>query len=97
MDFFGTQETILWYKNASKICFLYKTAFVKLKIKNNCNKSLMKHIQNSQKPCNKKIHTSLWILYLKKKIHEAKVSRLLPNVCDFQKENHTLGCVFKNQ
>jgi hypothetical protein len=28
---------------------------------------------------------------LKKKIHEPKVSRLLPNVCDLQKENHTLG------
>jgi hypothetical protein len=28
---------------------------------------------------------------LKKKICEPKVSRLLPNVCGFQKENHTLG------
>jgi hypothetical protein len=27
---------------------------------------------------------------LKKKIRDPKVSRLLPNVCDFQKENHTL-------
>jgi hypothetical protein len=25
-----------------------------------------------------------------------KVSRLLPNVCDFQKGNHTLGYEFKN-
>jgi hypothetical protein len=33
---------------------------------------------------------------LKKKICEPKVSRLLPNVCDFQKENHTLGYGFKN-
>jgi hypothetical protein len=27
---------------------------------------------------------------LKKKIREPAVSILLPNVCDFQKENHTL-------
>ncbi len=32
---------------------------------------------------------------LNKKIQEPKVSRLLPNVCDFQKENHTLGYGFK--
>jgi hypothetical protein len=28
---------------------------------------------------------------LKKKICEPKVLRLLPNVCDFRKENHTPG------
>jgi hypothetical protein len=33
---------------------------------------------------------------LKKKIREPKVSRFLPNACDFQKENHTLGYGFKN-
>jgi hypothetical protein len=27
---------------------------------------------------------------------QPKVLRLLPNVCDFQKENHTLGDGFKN-
>jgi hypothetical protein len=32
---------------------------------------------------------------LKKKIREPKVSRLLPNVCDFPEENHTLGYGFK--
>jgi hypothetical protein len=32
---------------------------------------------------------------LMKIILEPKVSRLLPNVCDFQKENHTLGYGFK--
>jgi hypothetical protein len=32
----------------------------------------------------------------KKKICESKVLRLLPNVCDFQKEDHTLGYGFKN-
>jgi hypothetical protein len=45
----------------------------------------------------RKINTSLWIFkILRKEIREAKVSRLLPNVCDFQKENHTLGYGFKN-
>jgi hypothetical protein len=33
---------------------------------------------------------------LKKTIREPEISRLLPNVCDFQKENHTLGYGFKN-
>jgi hypothetical protein len=33
---------------------------------------------------------------LKKKIREPKALKLLPNVCDFQKENHTLGYGFKN-
>jgi hypothetical protein len=33
---------------------------------------------------------------LNKKIREPKVLRLLPNVCGFQKENHTLGYGFKN-
>jgi hypothetical protein len=33
---------------------------------------------------------------LEEKICEPKVSRLLSNVCDFQKENHTLGYGFKN-
>jgi hypothetical protein len=42
----------------------------------------MKHIQNNQK--------SKGFKNLKKKIHEPKVSRLLPNVCNFQKENHIL-------
>jgi hypothetical protein len=33
---------------------------------------------------------------LKKKICEPKVSRVLPDVCDFLKEHHTLGYGFKN-
>jgi hypothetical protein len=33
---------------------------------------------------------------LNKKICEPKVSRLLPNVCEFQKENHTQRYGFKN-
>jgi hypothetical protein len=32
----------------------------------------------------------------KKKISEPKALRLLPNVCDFQKEKHTLGYGLKN-
>jgi hypothetical protein len=43
------------------------------------------------------IHTSLWILKIsRKKSKEPKVSRLLPNVRDFQEEIDTLGYVFKN-
>jgi hypothetical protein len=39
-----------------------------------------------------KIHTSLWILKIsRKKSKELKVSRLLPNVRDFQEEIDTLG------
>jgi hypothetical protein len=33
---------------------------------------------------------------LKKKIRGPKVSTLLPNVCDLQKENHTLGYGLEN-
>jgi hypothetical protein len=33
---------------------------------------------------------------LKKKIRVPKVSRPLPDVCDFQKANHNLGYGFKN-
>jgi hypothetical protein len=32
---------------------------------------------------------------LKENIREPKASRHLPNVCDFQKENHTLGMDLK--
>jgi hypothetical protein len=32
---------------------------------------------------------------MQEKIREPKVSRLFPNVCDFQKENQTLGYGFK--
>jgi hypothetical protein len=46
--------------------------------------------QSKQPKIHMKIHTSLWILKISRKICEPKVLRLLPNVCDFQKENHTL-------
>jgi hypothetical protein len=57
----------------------------------------MKHIQNNHKIIHRKTHTSLWILKSsRKKNREQKVLRLLPNVCDFQTENHTLKYGFKN-
>jgi hypothetical protein len=56
------------------------------------NKTLMNHIQNSQK-----IHTSLWILKIsRKKSANQKSLELLPNMYDLKKENHTLGYGFKN-
>jgi hypothetical protein len=55
----------------------------------------MKHIQNSQISIGKSILTYRF-KNLNKKVREPKVSRLLPNVCDFQNENHTLGYGFKN-
>jgi|LakMenEpi03Aug12_release.lakeMendotaPanAssembly.Ray.scaffolds.fasta_scaffold738916_1 hypothetical protein len=42
-----------------------------------------------------KVHSNMDFKNLKEKIHELTVSRLLRNVCDFQKENHTLGYGFK--
>jgi hypothetical protein len=44
----------------------------------------MKHIQNNQKSIGN-------LKKLKKKVCKPKVLRLLPNVCDFQTENHTPG------
>jgi hypothetical protein len=54
----------------------------------------MKHIKTNKN--HRKIHASLWILQIPKQIRGPKVSRLLPDVCDFQKENHTPGYGFKN-
>jgi hypothetical protein len=42
MDFFGAQDTILWYKNASEGYF-DKTGFVKFKLSNNLKQIMMKH------------------------------------------------------
>jgi hypothetical protein len=55
----------------------------------------MKHIQNNQKYIGNP-YQPMDIKNLKKKIREPKVSRLFPNVCDFQNENHTLGYRLKN-
>jgi hypothetical protein len=57
-----------------------------------------KLIENNQKKSKGKSvrYQHMDLKNLKKKMLEPKVSRLLPNVCDFQKENHTLGYGFKN-
>jgi hypothetical protein len=58
----------------------------------------MNHIQNNPNPEEnpyKPMDFRFNILYLKKKNRKPKVSRLLPKVCDLQKENHTLGYGFK--
>jgi hypothetical protein len=51
----------------------------------------MKQIQNNQKSMGKSIPANGFSKFQEKKIREPKVSRLLANVCDFQKENHTPG------
>jgi hypothetical protein len=58
-----------------------KTAFKTFKISNNF-KTLMKHFKTTKNPEDFK--------NLKKKIHEPKASRLLANVCNFQKEKKIL-------
>ncbi len=73
-----------------------KTVFVKFKISKNFKQNIDETPPKQQK-IHRKIHTSLWILKIsRKKILEQKVWKRLPNVCDFQKENHTLGYGFKN-
>jgi hypothetical protein len=66
-----------------------KTAFVKFTISNDFEQNI-DETHSKQQKFHRKIHTSLW------KIHAPKVSRLLPNVCDFQKENHTQKYGFNN-
>ncbi len=48
----------------------------------------MKHIQNNQNPLENP-YQPMDFKNLKNKIHELKVWKILPNVCDFQKENQT--------
>jgi hypothetical protein len=48
----------------------------------------MKHIQNNQKNPYEQPFQPVDFKNLQKKIREPKVLRRLPNVCDFQKENH---------
>jgi hypothetical protein len=55
----------------------------------------MKHIQNNQKIQLETPYQPMDVKILKKKIWEPKVLRLLPNVCDFQK-NPTQGMDLKN-
>jgi hypothetical protein len=56
---------------------LDKIAFVKFKISNGLKQNIDER-DSKQPKIHRKIHTSLW------KISEPKVSRLLPNLCDFQ-------------
>jgi hypothetical protein len=55
----------------------------------------MKYIQNNQKSIGKSI-SAYGFKNLKKKIHVNQKSRNMSNVCDFQKENDTLGYEFKS-
>jgi hypothetical protein len=72
-----------------------KNVFVKFKINNNLNKTLMKHIQNNQKSIGKSI-PAYGFEKSQEKNPQTKVSRFLLNFCDFLEENHTLAYGFKN-
>jgi hypothetical protein len=63
-----------------------KTAFVKFKISNNFIKNI-NEIHSKKSKVRRKIHTRQWILKISRN-KSAKVSRLLPNVFDFQKESY---------
>jgi hypothetical protein len=61
MDFFGAQDTILCYKNASE--GFDKTGFVKFKISTPNNFKQNNDETHSKQPkIHRKFHTSLWIL-----------------------------------
>jgi hypothetical protein len=89
MDLFGAQDTILGYKMRLNAVF-DKTAFVKLKIRNSFKQNIDE--THSKRP-KMKIYTSQWISKIsrKKSGNQKPPARPLPNVSDFQKENHTLG------
>jgi hypothetical protein len=72
-----------------KIVFA-KTVFVKFNISNNFKQNIEETLSKQQKSTGKSI-PAFRFKKSQEKILEPKVSRLLPNVCDFQKENHTLG------
>ncbi len=67
-----------------------KTVFVKFNISNYFKQIIDETHPNHQKSKGNSIQLMDY-KSLKKKICEPKVSRLLPNVCDFLKKNHTLG------
>jgi hypothetical protein len=73
MDFFGAQDTILWYKNAFEVVF-DKTAFV----------NYLRLVGTHNFKQNNDPNQPIGFKNLKKKSSEPKVSTLLPNVCDFQ-------------
>jgi hypothetical protein len=58
------------------------------------NKTLMKHIQNNQKSKGKSIPPMDFKNLKKRFVNQRLVT--FANICDFQKENHTLGYVFQN-
>ncbi len=69
--------------------FLEKTVFVNFKISNNFEPNIDEtNLKNPYQPMNFK--------NLKTKFHKLKVSRLLPNLCNFHTKIHTLGNGFKN-
>jgi hypothetical protein len=70
--------------------YLTKKHLYNLRLVITLNKTLIKHIQNNNKSIGKSI-PALDFKNLKKKICKPKVLRLWQSVCDFQKENHTLG------
>jgi hypothetical protein len=70
--------------------------YAKLKIINKLKQNI-DETHSKQPKTRQKIQTSLWILKTsRKKSANQKLSKLLPNVCIFQKENHTLYCGHKN-
>jgi hypothetical protein len=71
--------------------------FLKFKISNNFKQTIDE--KHSKQPNIQSVGKSIpayGFKNLKKKISEPKVSRLLPNVCNFQKENNIIGYGFKN-
>ncbi len=73
MDFFGTQDTILWYKNASEGVF-DKTEIVKFKISNYLKQNI-DETPWKQPKFHRKIHTSLWIFNISRKKSANQKSR----------------------
>ncbi len=94
MDFFSAQNTILWNKNASE-GGLWENSICKFKIINKFKQNI-DETHSKQPKIYENPHQPMDFKNLKKKNRELKVSTLLPNVCDFQKEIHTLGYGFKN-
>jgi hypothetical protein len=89
---FFEDKTPLWY-NFWRLS-LKKQRSWNLRLVITLNKTLMKHIQNNQKSIGKSI-PAYGFKKISRKIRKPNVLRLMPNVGDFLKENHTLGYGFK--
>ncbi len=74
MDFFCSQDTILWKKNASEGVF-DKTVFVKFKISNKFKQNIDETHQNNQKSKGKNPYQPVDFKNLKKKIREPNPHR----------------------